>query len=140
MGTRADFYIGRGPDAEWLGSTAYDGYPDGIEADLLAAADEKSFRAQVLKRLNERKDGTKPEQGWPWPWDDSGTTDYAYAFDGECVWISGFGHGWCTVAQSSDPDYDHDSDDSKAAVFPDMSDRKNVAFDGRTGLLILGIK
>ena len=30
MGTRADFYIGKGTDAEWLGSIAWNGYPDGI--------------------------------------------------------------------------------------------------------------
>lgn len=30
MGTRADFYVGKGPNAEWLGSTAMDGYPEGI--------------------------------------------------------------------------------------------------------------
>jgi hypothetical protein len=30
MGTRADFYVGRGPDAEWLGSVAMDGYPSGV--------------------------------------------------------------------------------------------------------------
>ena len=27
MGTRADFYVGRGDAAEWIGSIAYDGYP-----------------------------------------------------------------------------------------------------------------
>jgi len=26
MGTRADFYVGMGKDAEWLGSVAWDGY------------------------------------------------------------------------------------------------------------------
>jgi hypothetical protein len=30
MGTRADFYIGRGTEAEWLGSVAWDGYPGGV--------------------------------------------------------------------------------------------------------------
>ena len=26
MGSRADFYIGEGTEAEWLGSVAWDGY------------------------------------------------------------------------------------------------------------------
>ena len=30
MGTRADLYIGRGTDAEWIGSVAWDGYPSGL--------------------------------------------------------------------------------------------------------------
>jgi hypothetical protein len=34
MGTRADFYIGCGRDSEWIGSIAWDGYPDGL-SDLL---------------------------------------------------------------------------------------------------------
>jgi hypothetical protein len=29
MGTRADFYVGRGETAEWLGSIAWDGNPGG---------------------------------------------------------------------------------------------------------------
>ena len=32
MGTRADFYLGEGSAAEWLGSVAWDGY-DVTEAD-----------------------------------------------------------------------------------------------------------
>lgn len=30
MGTRADFYVGRGEQAEWLGSIAWDGNPGAI--------------------------------------------------------------------------------------------------------------
>jgi hypothetical protein len=26
MGTRGDFYVGRGKDAEWIGSIAYDAF------------------------------------------------------------------------------------------------------------------
>ena len=40
MGTRADFYIGRGATAEWIGSIAWDGYPDGIPAPILEATDD----------------------------------------------------------------------------------------------------
>ncbi len=31
MGTRADFYTGRGQTAQWLGSIAWGGYPVGTE-------------------------------------------------------------------------------------------------------------
>lgn len=42
MGTRADFYVGRGESAEWLGSIAWDGYPSGIDyQDVLRPADEE---------------------------------------------------------------------------------------------------
>lgn len=42
MGTRADFYVGRGKDAEWIGSVAFDGYPDGFERDDLFSAKVKT--------------------------------------------------------------------------------------------------
>ena len=35
MGTRADFYVGRGESAEWLGSVAWDGNPRGIDDPVL---------------------------------------------------------------------------------------------------------
>ncbi len=82
MGTRADFYIGRGANAEWLGSIAWDGYPSGIPASLLNAPSEEAFRRELALFAEKREDWTAPEQGWPWPWDNSQTTDYAYAFDG----------------------------------------------------------
>lgn len=48
MGTRADFYIGRGPDAEWLGSVAWDGYEwDAEDSDLMTAKTADEFRAAV---------------------------------------------------------------------------------------------
>lgn len=31
MSTRADFYVGRGAEAEWIGSISWDGYPDGVD-------------------------------------------------------------------------------------------------------------
>jgi len=61
MGTRANFYIGK----RWIGSIAWDGYPEGINKDLLGSKTEKSFTSQVNKLL---RDGTSPDQGWPWPY------------------------------------------------------------------------
>ena len=130
MGTRADFYIGRGATAEWIGSIAWDGYPDGIPAPILNATDEDTFRAEVAALLSQRDDGTTPDMGWPWPWDDSGTTDYAYAFDGGQVYASNFGCSWWP-ATAEEPD----DGQAKAAVFPDMSDRKATTFGKRSGVM-----
>ncbi len=135
MGTRADFYVGRGKEAEWLGSIAWDGYPGGLEAShLLAATGEPHYRAEVEKLLARRDDGTLPADGWPWPWDDSGTTDYAYAFDDSKVWASGFGREWF-LATGDEPDPD---DVPETAIFPDVSTRKNVTFGKRSGVIVLG--
>jgi hypothetical protein len=134
MGTRADFYVGRGEGAEWLGSVAWDGYPEGFDtAGLLTASTEAEFRQLVAQEIAGRDDGTTPAMGWPWPWDNSQTTDYAYAFDGGEVWGSYFGHDWF---DASEPQPDSDSG-AKTAVFPDMSARKKVTMGARSGVILV---
>lgn len=133
MGTRADFYVGRGPKAEWLGSIAWDGYPAGNPKTILTITDEAKFRDGVTAILNgDHGSGTKPEQGWPWPWDDSNTTDYAYAFDEGRVWGTCFGHGWWPADQEPE-----DSPSEKIADWPNMKDRQQVARGNRSGLIII---
>lgn len=138
VGTRADFYEGRGTEAEWLGSIAWDGYPDGIDKEILEATDSEIYRRAVAKFL-EREDATFPDMGWPWPWDDSQTTDYAYALDEGKVWSSCFGHGWFDPLESrEDPDEDPEGyTEEKTAVFPNMAERKKVAWDRRSGVLFI---
>lgn len=134
MGTRADFYVGRGKTAEWIGSVAWDGYPGGFDRQgLMGATDEAGFRAAVAAELASREDATTVDQGWPWPWNDSHTTDYAYAFDNGAVHGSAFGSAWF------DPNEDEPEDlDSHAAEFPDMSASKNVTMGARSGGVIFG--
>jgi hypothetical protein len=156
MGTRADYFIGEGESAEWLGSTAWDGYPEGVAESILKATTEEEFRAAVSAELTSRDDGTVPENGWPWPWDDSRTTDYAYMFVDGKVWASYFGRPLFdplpdVLPTLKDPNssmeetmrtayteqwwgaYDH----LPKISFPDMKDKKNIALDGRSGLIIL---
>lgn len=114
MGTRADFYVGQGPEAEWLGSVAWDGYEWADETDnpIRQAKTEEEYRKAVSELIAYRDDGTKPEMGWPWPWDDSGTTDFAYFWDGsEVKWE------W-------------------EKPYPDMKARKNVTMGDRSGLMM----
>jgi len=82
MGTRADFYVGTGPKAEWLGSVAWDGYAwaDEKGSPIAKARTEPAFRKAVAELLARREDATLPKDGWPWPWEDSRTTDYTYYF------------------------------------------------------------
>jgi hypothetical protein len=142
MGTRADFYVGRGERAEWLGSIAWDGNPASIGGDgsIVLATTEQDYRQQVAAFLASRDDATLPEQGWPWPWDNSRTTDYAYAFDNGAVWASAFGHEWFRVDPAADYFGEPDGDmGAKVAVFPDMSARKAVTFGLRSGVIVIGI-
>lgn len=143
MGTRADFYIGRGPKAEWLGSTAWDGYPSGFAgkdgnvktSPIFSAEGEDTYRVAVMTELAGREDATLPAQGWPWPWGTSHTTDYAYAFDGGRVWASCYGHAWFDPTED-EPEHD----DDKPTEFPNMKERANVTFGKRSGVIILGAK
>lgn len=139
MGTRADFYVGRGESAEWLGSISWDGYPAGMPWELLQTLNESMFRREVAKFIESREDGTKPEMGWPWPWSNSQTTDYSYAFDDGQVWASCFGHQWFdpnNPPESEDDDEDPEMRGDKVG-FPDMKERQKVAMGKRSGLLVI---
>lgn len=138
MGTRADFYVGRGESAEWIGSIAWDGYPSGIADAVLKATDETSFRQCVSAFLSDREDKSLPADGWPWPWDTSSTTDYAYAFDGNKVHASCFGHAWFdpTVEQA-----DEDEPSEKTAIFPNMKDiKRRPVFGAHSGVIVIGAR
>lgn len=143
MGTRADFYVGRGEDAEWLGSIAWDGYPEGIDQAVLEATKEPRYREAVAHLIRTREDGTEPSMGWPWPWENSATTDYAYAFDEGKVWASCFGDAW------HDPDFERWDDEKEEeieppgppATFPDFSEQKHSAPAGsqRSGVMVISV-
>ena len=143
MGTRADYYVGRGPDAEWLGSTAWDGYPHGVfeATPELFPATVETWREWVATLLAGRGDATLPGQGWPWPWDNSRTTDFSYAWDRGVIWGSEFGHSWFRL----DPDAEdfgqsEDDADGPKVDFPDMSARKAVTLGPRSGVIVVGIR
>jgi hypothetical protein len=134
MGTRADFYVGRGKDAEWLGSIAWDGYPSGNPSLIIGATTEKHYRVLVNDLLTTDESATTPEQGWPWPWDDSRTTDYAYAWvEGEDVLASYFGTKWFKATH--EPEDDDRGPRKKVAVFPNMAPRQKVTLGSRSGLI-----
>lgn len=126
MPTKADFYVGRGPEAEWIGSLFWDVYPEGLPEAVVGATDEGTFRIEVRKILDSRPDGYLPENGWPWPWPNSITTPYTYAFDGKGVLGSYFGSSWWPA---SIPMPDPTTLQSKVARLPDMSMRPKIQPD-----------
>jgi hypothetical protein len=142
MGTRADFYVGRGENAEWLGSIAWDGYPDGIETQLLNCTGEAAYRHAVAEFLKEREDKSLPEDGWPWPWDDSNTTDFAYAFDGEKVYGSCFGSVWFDPTKEALDENDERipaDNPPRTPSFPSMKDGKRRPIFGKhSGVIVIG--
>ena len=132
MGTRADFYIGKGKDAEWIGSVAWDGYEWGERIcnedpdDIVSAKNEQEYRDAVNDMIKNRKDGTRPDMGWPWPWDDSGTTDCTYCFvDGGFEAFS-WGEHW-------------NKDDEEQVEWPYMAEINHSAPAGsdRSGVILI---
>lgn len=99
MGTRADYYIGRGEKAVWLGSIATDGHIDSQSEGILLAKTQDDFTRAVTGEIEGRRDGTQPSQGWPWPWKTSNTTDYSYAFEDGEVYVCCFGYRWATYGE-----------------------------------------
>lgn len=142
MGTRADFYVGRGENAEWLGSIAWDGYPDGIDQQLLNCTGEAAYRHAVAEFLKDREDKSLPDDGWPWPWDDSNTTDFSYAFDDERVYGCCFGGIWFDPTKDSLDENDERipaDDPPREAVFPNMKDGKRRPIFGKhSGVIVIG--
>lgn len=164
MGTRADFYIKDAFKMYWLGSIGWDGYPEGIDKDLLTATGLNGFKARVSNFL-EREDATLNQEGWPWPWIDSNTTDYAYVFDVQKkqVFMAAFGgaiHTWKDDRKfdaamkrwqkkyNEDPDNAPDEPDFDTFLnkigrterfnFPNMKDVQNVKLDGvASGIIVI---
>ena len=131
MGTRADFYVGKGKNAEWIGSVAWDGYEwgeriaDSNHDAITGAKSEQEYRDAVASLLAERDDGTTPDMGWPWPWDDSCTTDCAYCFSGDSVDAFSWGCAW---------------DGDEKQEWPNFAETKHSAKagDSRSGVMVIG--
>jgi hypothetical protein len=149
MGTRADFYVGKGAQAEWLGSKAFDGGLWGIPDMVLNSNTEEEYRTAIAEFFKGRKDVTHPEEGWPWPWEDSQTSDYAYTFapwdegiETGCVWVAiGMPNRWLKVTEDEpewdDWDYEQQMSRLELCVHPNMKERMNVQWGEKSGLLIV---
>ncbi len=140
MGTRADFYIGKSKDAEWIGSIAWDGYRDGIDSQILNCESPEAFRHAVESFFKDRDDVTLPEHGWPWPWGSSHLTDCSYWFFDDQTWDE---HDKCYVPCSRPEPEDDDqweafTDGCEQISFPDMSDKQNVTLGPRSGVMVFG--
>lgn len=142
MGTRADFYIRKDNQMKWLGSKGYDGYPDGIDESIFEATTEEDYEAKTIAFLKEEDDATFPEQGWPWPWNDSCTTDYAYIFENNKVMAICFGGPLFDPLKAGEESKEGNEDEKSlpAGYFPDMKDKQNIAYDNRSGVLFISVR
>lgn len=145
MGTRADFYIRTETGLDWLGSVAMDGYDiEEMKAehaaksarnqscwDVKRARTEQEFRAALQSYFSHRRDVTMPAHGWPWPWENSETTDRAYVFDGGAVKL----YAWGKEIVVGDDNAEGPAPD---CGWPDMTDRQSVTLGPRSGVIVIG--
>jgi hypothetical protein len=101
----ADFYVGLGEDAEWLGSLSVDGSAaemddEGLfgEPDQKDPYTEETYRrivGDVLAAAVADDYGYSKASGdvWPWAYADSGGTDMVYAFNNGSVHVYERGDG-----------------------------------------------
>lgn len=97
MGSRADFYLGRGAKAKWIGSVTYGGYPPCENGrtpiiNVCESKSEKQFIQNVKDIIAIKTNiGYNTESGWPWEYDNSRKTDYSYFFSYNLVKCSCYG-------------------------------------------------
>ena len=135
MGTRVDFYVGKGLSAKWIGSIGNDGFrpskggAQGVGLALINAKTETKFRSAIRKLMDKFSDHVPAEKGWPWPWDDSSITDCSYWFFDNQVWdvhckFEPCGPVWVPC---SDPEPNGDTGERyESVVYPNMSAIRNV--------------
>jgi len=106
---------------------------------LFEHTSEQSYKDFVRGFLAGRKDGTFPEMGWPWPWEDSRTTDFAYAFDDGVVWTSCFGSEWVNYLENQGKEELFENL-PETAIFPNMKKIQKVTLGKRSGVIVFSGK
>lgn len=122
MGTRADFYIKREDQMNWLGSIGFDGHPWEIPQQLLLSNNCDEYEELVLLFLNSQDDSNLPIDGWVGAWNNSLYTDFSYIFDNGKVMCSYFGQPLVDPLNVKEIlDVSEDKRDKLVDFFPDMS-------------------
>lgn len=85
--TRADFYVGTGPNARYLGSVFNDG--GDIPASVKRARTPEKFEKAVARLIKKENGYTT----WQWGWETSQATDFSYWLENEKLYVVRFGKG-----------------------------------------------
>lgn len=161
MGTRADFYIMEDDKLEWLGSIAWGGYDIG---NVAKATTKTEYRTLLGEFLGSRDDSTYPDDGWPWPWENSKLTDEIYIFIAGEQPFGVFGRVWRKFYEQdivynykdhtlplkftpidekhiyNKETYEYEQPKRYLEIcVPDMSHLKNVTLGKRSGLMVFKI-
>jgi hypothetical protein len=91
--TRADFYVGTGSNARYLGSVYVDG--NKLPPSVKRARTPERFEKAVAKLIKKTNGSTT----WPWAWETSATTDYSYWLENEKLYMTVLGVGKRVIEQ-----------------------------------------
>ncbi|UUV28588.1 hypothetical protein NQK81_27835 [Amycolatopsis roodepoortensis] len=121
--TTHDFYLGRGQDADWLGSVRLGTRNDRWLDEITRARSAGGFITLVAlflrtARIHEAGEVALGNREWPWPWPTSHGTDFTHAFDTDAVWTARRGDRWSLRADQYIPP----GPDETPLEFPPMRD------------------
>ena len=90
MGTKADFYTKDGDVLIWQGSIEWEGAENHIPDSVIQSSCNEEFLINLETYFKKKRDAIPSNKGWPWNWDSSKYTDYAYVMVPErgAVYIS----------------------------------------------------
>ena len=78
---KADFYVGLGRNAEWIGSVSKCGEVWEVSPKLLLQVNQTMYEEEVIEYINFCEGVVANHKcQWPWTWVDSRMTDYSYFF------------------------------------------------------------
>jgi hypothetical protein len=117
----ADFYVRLSKSIEWLGSISSNGgVLETICPEITFVTSAHEFRSEI-RRIAKRDDFHSPEEGWPWKWKTSASTDFCYVFTKDQVEVYKFGR-----KRSFTEDDTAVYSSRKDTWFPDMSSAKST--------------
>lgn len=88
MGIKADFYIKDGDSLKWQGSVEWNCDEKSIPNNLVQSSSNEEFLENLSAYLSSNENAYTA--GWPWHWNSSKQSDYAYIMNAErgAVYIS----------------------------------------------------
>lgn len=88
----ADFYLGRGPEATYLGSIPTAGAPEDITLwERFQSLNDENYTPKDFREEVEDLRGRVGIPDWPWSYPSSDDTPWAYVFDAGTVYVYRYG-------------------------------------------------
>lgn len=149
MGTRCDFYtVNDTKKLVWVGSYGWDGNPGGVQEmmGIHKSTSQGNYVKRIVDYLKANDGYIAGEDGWPWPWETSATTDYYYIFHEDKVYVGAWGGELVEInIYLKHEDSICEEEDGFEEYFsgvkfelPDMSKIQKVDYGKGSGIMVFG--